>query len=79
MRPDKPHKPWRQIWRDWLDHLPLRDEPAEPELPAASFGVAAPSQDLPGAGPGDGAPPSPPTAPAATEPRTPAKSSPHSG
>ncbi len=40
MRHDKPPKPWLQVWRDWLDSLPLRDEPLEPELTSDAFGAA---------------------------------------
>lgn len=39
MRPDKPHRPWMQVWRDWLDSLPLRNEPIEPELSSSAFGA----------------------------------------
>lgn len=44
MRPDKSQKPWLQVWRDWLDSLPLRDEPIEPELSSSAFGASAPAK-----------------------------------
>lgn len=47
MRPDKPTKPWLQVWRDWLDSLPLRDEPLEAELSSAAFGAALPPKAEP--------------------------------
>lgn len=51
MPPTESTRPWMQIWRDWLDALPLRDEPLEPEMSPQAFGAvttprAAPRPDL---------------------------------
>lgn len=40
MRPGKPPRPWMQVWRDWLDALPLRNDPIEPELSSQAFGAS---------------------------------------
>jgi len=39
MRPDNIQRPWMQVWRDWLDSLPLRNDPIEPELSSSAFGA----------------------------------------
>lgn len=63
MRPDKPHRPWLQVWRDWLDALPLRDEPIEPELSSQAFGASTPAKaERPPAPPASDRPKSPPAA-----------------
>lgn len=42
MSEQRPARPWLQVWRDWLDALPLRDGAVEPELSARAFGADEP-------------------------------------
>lgn len=37
---------WTQLWHDWLEHLPLADHTAEPEIGAETFVGSPRSESL---------------------------------